>query len=68
MKTEEIKIEGMSCNHCVMAVNNALSSLGVQNLEVEVGKAKFDYDELSIDILKIISVIEEEGYKVANVQ
>ncbi|MBU2445793.1 MAG: cation transporter [Bacteroidetes bacterium] len=68
MKTEELKIEGMSCDHCVMAVKNALVSLGVQNLEVEVGKAKFDYDENSIDISKIISVIEEEGYKVANVQ
>ena len=68
MKTEELKIEGMSCNHCVMTVNNALSSLGVRNLEVEVGKAKFDYDENSIEKSKIISAIEKEGYKVANVQ
>lgn len=64
MKTEEIKIEGMSCNHCVIAVKNALMNLGIENPEVEIGRAKFDYDENSIQKSKIISAIEEEGYKV----
>jgi copper chaperone CopZ len=64
MKTEEIKIEGMSCNHCVVAVRNALISLGIENLQVEIGRAKFEYDETSIEKSKILSAIEEEGYRV----
>ena len=35
MKTQELKIEGMSCNHCVMAVRKELEKLG------------FDYHYLS---------------------
>lgn len=64
MKTEELKIKGMSCNHCIMAVKKALTSLGINNPEVEIGKAKFEYDENSTDKFQIISTIEEEGYKV----
>lgn len=40
MKTEEIKIEGMTCGHCIMAVKSALKSLGADNIEVEIGQSK----------------------------
>ncbi len=64
MKTSELKIEGMSCNHCVMVVKSALMNLGITNPEVEVGRAKFQYDETLIDESQILLAIEEDGYKV----
>ncbi|MBM4176584.1 MAG: heavy-metal-associated domain-containing protein [Ignavibacteria bacterium] len=64
MKTTELKIDGMSCNHCVMAVKSALMNLGITNSEVEIGKVKIEYDESSIEESQILSAIEEEGYRV----
>jgi len=36
-----IKIEGMSCNHCVMAVTKALSGIdGIGNVKVDIASRK----------------------------
>jgi copper chaperone len=62
--TKEFKIEGMSCNHCVMAVKKNLSNLMLKNFEITIGSAKVDYDENQISEQKIIETIEDAGYKV----
>ena len=37
MKTSEIKIKGMSCNHCVASIQKALSALeGVKSVDVSL--------------------------------
>lgn len=37
MKTSEIKIKGMSCNHCVASIQKALSALeGVKSVDVSI--------------------------------
>ena len=60
-----VKIAGMSCGHCVMGVKKALSAVpGIQNLEVQIGEAKF---EGNADMETIKNAIEEEGYKVVSV-
>jgi copper chaperone len=64
MKTQEFKIEGMSCGHCVMAVKAELGELNLDNAEVEIGKVKVDYDESNVSEQDIVSAIEEAGYKV----
>ena len=65
MKTREFKIEGMSCGHCVMAVRKELSRLdNVKVDDVQIGKAKVEFDETKIQESRIISAIEEAGYKV----
>jgi copper chaperone len=64
MKTQEFKIEGMSCGHCVMAVKVELGELNLDNAEVEIGKVKVDYDESNVSEQDIVSAIEEAGYKV----
>ncbi len=39
MKTVEIKVEGMSCGHCVNTVTNAISEVnGVQEVQVSLEK------------------------------
>lgn len=68
MKTVLFNINGMTCNHCVMAVQNALKSLGIDNYSVEIGKASVTFDEENVDIETIKAAIEEEGYEVASVE
>ena len=64
MTSAEIKIDGMSCNHCVMAVKKELSKIGLENFDVQIGSAKVNYDETKIQKVKIENAIEEAGYKV----
>jgi len=61
---KEFKIEGMSCNHCVMAVKKNLAKINLIQLEVKIGSAKVEFDENEIAEEKIINAIEEAGYKV----
>ncbi len=65
MTTKEFKIEGMSCGHCVMAVKKELEKLeNVKVDDVQIGKAKVEYDENNVNENKITDAIEEAGYKV----
>ncbi len=65
MKNYSLTIDGMSCQHCVMRVQKAVSAFeGVKNLEVKIGSAVFEAPE-SLDISQVISAIESEGYKAA---
>ncbi len=64
MTTKEIKIEGMSCGHCEMAVRKELSRLDdVKVKKVKIGEAVVEYDETKTDEQKIYNAIEEAGYK-----
>ncbi len=68
MKTQELKIEGMSCGHCVMSVKKELSKLaGVVVKDVQIGKAKIQYDETKISNQIIAETIDRAGYKLVSV-
>jgi copper chaperone len=65
MTAKELKIEGMSCGHCVMAVKKELNKLtDVVVEDVQIGSAKVKYDETKVTEKKIEDAIEEAGYKV----
>lgn len=65
MKKEEIKIEGMSCGHCVMSVKKELSKIEGLNINsVEIGKAVVEYDETRVSEENIRNAVEESGYKI----
>jgi len=65
MKTTELKIEGMSCGHCVMAVKKELSKLTDVVIEdVQIGTAKVQYNETKVTEKTIADAIEQAGYKV----
>lgn len=68
MTTSEIKIDGMSCQHCVMAVNKELSKINLESFDVKIGLAKVTYDEAKIKIEDIEKAIEEAGYTVSKNQ
>ncbi len=67
MKTVELKIEGMTCGHCVMGVKKELgkvTGLTVQN--VEIGKALVEYDEATVTADQLARIIEEAGYRLVS--
>jgi copper chaperone len=67
MTTKEIKIEGMSCGHCEMAVRKELSKLdNVKVKNIKIGEAVVEYDENKVNEESLFNAIEEAGYKVIN--
>lgn len=65
MKTTRLKVSGMTCGHCVQAVEKALRNQeGVRNATVhlESGAAEVEYDEARVAPQQMIAAIEEEGY------
>ena len=61
-----LKIDGMSCGHCVMSVKKAIDGVdGVNNSDVEVGSAKVTYDESKTNSDAIAGAVTSAGYKVA---
>lgn len=65
MAEANIAIEGMSCQHCVMAVKKALGGvLGILESNVQVGSASVKYDDTKIKKEDIEAKIEKAGYTV----
>lgn len=64
MKKQNFKINGMSCQHCVKAVEKELSKLNINSHDVEIGLAEIEYEETIVEESEIISAIEEAGYEV----
>ena len=63
MNKIELEIEGMSCEHCVAAVSEALAELpGVSVDEVRVGEARVRYDPGQVSPEQIALAIEDAGY------
>lgn len=66
---KKINIKGMSCNHCIMHVKNALMEVeGVKNVEVylEERYAVVEGDNLNDKKMKV--EVEEAGYDVIGVE
>lgn len=64
MTKQNFKINGMSCQHCVKAVENEISKLNLNSYEVEIGLAEIEYEETIVEESEIIQAIEEAGYEV----
>jgi copper chaperone len=59
-----IYIEGMSCGHCLNAVNRALSSVpGVRIDAVRIGRADVSYDETTTTASDLENAVVEAGYR-----
>ncbi|MDR3295937.1 MAG: copper ion binding protein [Clostridiales Family XIII bacterium] len=68
MKSITLKVEGMSCEHCVKAVTEAAGALpGVSGVAVDLagGTVSLDYDPAVTPLDTIKSEIEDQGYDVA---
>lgn len=64
-----ILIEGMSCGHCVKAVEEALKELdGVKSVVVDLEGKKAVVEGDNLDDNKIKEAIDEAGYEVTQIK
>lgn len=67
MEKNCIKVEGMSCEHCVKAITKAVSMLpGIKSVAVDLmaGNVSVEHDSAESPLEKIIFEIEDQGYDV----
>ena len=63
MKATTLKIDGMTCGHCVMSVKKELGKIADVHVEdVQIGSAIVKYDETRISFLDLAKAIEGAGY------
>ncbi len=66
MRGLTLQIEGMSCGHCLNAVNKALGTLaGVELGSVTMGRAVLQYDPARIGADQVLAAVRAEGYEAA---
>ena len=64
MQHVTLHIEGMSCGHCLNAVNRALRAVrGVEVESVQIGRADVRYDEQSTSPSALAAAVAEAGYR-----
>lgn len=64
MKESRLTIGGMSCGHCVAAVEKALGDVkGVRVQGVEIGSARIGYDPGEVDEARVRRAVEEQGFE-----
>lgn len=65
MQQLALEIGGMSCGHCVKAVNTALAAIdGVTVKQVAIGSATVAFDPARTSADHITQVVEDEGYQI----
>ena len=68
MEKKSLKVDGMSCEHCVKSVNDALCAInGVAdvNVSLEDGMVSFSHNPALAPLETIKAAITEEGFVVA---
>ncbi|MGG3561073.1 copper chaperone CopZ [Neobacillus rhizosphaerae] len=67
MEKVTLNVKGMSCGHCVKAVEGSVSKLaGVSAVKVELNAATVDveYNPQEVTLVKIKETIDDQGYDV----
>lgn len=67
MEKLTLNVEGMSCGHCVKAVENSVGKLqGVTEVKVNLENSTVDvaYDASEVTINAIKETIDDQGYEV----
>ncbi|MDQ1910467.1 copper ion binding protein [Paenibacillus sp. GD4] len=66
MEKVTLQVEGMSCDHCVRAIEGALKEIGAAgkvNLAAKTVDVQFDAGKVTLAAVK--EAIEDQGYDVA---
>lgn len=67
MTEQVLEVPEVTCNHCVSAIEGAVSALaGVESVKVDLGRkdVTINFNEAELELAKIVSAIEAEGYGV----
>ena len=63
---QEFSVKGMSCNHCVARIEEAVGRIsGVKKVKVQLKKEKavVKFDEANVQATEICQAINELGYQ-----
>jgi len=65
MKSITLKVSGMTCNHCVKSIENALIEKKMSGkVDLKNKTVQIEFNEIAIKESDIKSLIEELGYQV----
>ncbi|PIC86437.1 copper resistance protein CopZ [Sporosarcina sp. P20a] len=67
MTTTTLNVKGMTCNHCVQAVEGALTELsGVERalVDLKAENVVVQFDDSVVTVDKMTEAIEDQGYDV----
>lgn len=67
MEQATLRVQGMSCGHCVNAIESNVGQLnGVQSIKVDLAGGKVDvaFDQAIISLAQISEAIEDQGYDI----
>jgi copper chaperone len=67
MQYVTLKVEGMSCGHCVNSVEGAVKKLGANaKVDLDAGAVTVEFDESKVSLDAIKESIEDQGYDVVS--
>ena len=67
MEQLTLKVEGMSCGHCVNSIESSVKEInGVEQVKVQLaeGTVEVTIDSSAVTLKDIVAVIEDQGYDV----
>jgi copper chaperone len=67
MQSTTLNVKGMTCGHCVKAVEGSVGELkGVDSVKVHLDEGKVDvsFDSAKVSLDKIKETIDDQGYDV----
>ncbi len=67
MENIVLNVKGMSCNHCVKAVQDSVGALNGVNavkVDLEAGTVAVEFDGNAVNVGQIKETIEDQGYDV----
>ena len=67
MQNVTLNVQGMSCGHCVKAVESSVNELnGIEsvNVNLEDAKVTIAFDNAQVSVAQIKETIEDQGYDV----
>lgn len=67
MQNVTLNVQGMSCGHCVKAVESSVNELnGIESVNVNLEDAKVTvaFDDAQVSVAQIKETIEDQGYDV----
>ncbi len=64
MEKVTLKVDGMTCGHCVRSVEKALRSVeGVQLEQLAIGSATVSFDPTRTTVGALIDAVSDAGYE-----
>lgn len=65
MSNVTLNVKGMSCNHCVKSVEEAVKNAGANGqVDLANGTVAVEYNEQAVTVDQIKAAIEDQGYDV----